>query len=382
MRVIVLVVAIIFSFLNSPLTALGFFGNKDTNEGGEFNRGSALQKDKKLAPEGRTAAMEKALAIESTLRKLSFELTLEYAFFMHGKQRFEVVNSQEFDISKLIYPIKGEILILKGEIGFLSKIFLGGKYGSSEFKKTTCSDEDWGLYDLTWPNGIDNYVDYQITKQDCKSKVYFFDVNLYYRLLAFNRDQAKERFLPSIYVREKQLWDYIQLDKLFFDIFAGYQSQRGRYNMIDPLKEWLRDDEGTSYFMAGLPANINLDSFYKIEYKGPRVGLRAGTQGKLNTKFSFAYAWLKTDAYGWWNLRNYSFQQSGENGGGLDIELEAAYKFTPRLCAGLGYNYFYYQQKKMKESGVQPGYVYEDLDIIRNANCKIYGPSFILKYIW
>jgi hypothetical protein len=197
-----------------------------------------------------------------------------------------------------------------------------------------------------------------------------------------DRNEAKERFLSCISVREKQLWDYIQLDKLFFDIFIGYQSQKGRYNMVDPLRECLLDDEGIHYSVLGLPDNIGLNSFYKIEYKGPRLGFRTGTRGKLNTQFSFAYAWLKTDAYGWWNLRDYSFRQNGKNGRGLDIELEATYRFTPRISAGLGYNYFYYQQKKAKGSGAQPDFVYEDLDIIRNANCKIYGPSFVLKYIW
>lgn len=345
---------------------------------GEFAREYA--QEKKAVPEkGQPEKREEVM--ESSFRKITMELTLEYAFAIGGEQSFKVVDSQENVISKLTYPIDGDIYILKGEIG-LGRIFLGGRYADSQFKRNTNSDEDWNLFDATWPYGTDSYIDYTISKQNCKSKVNFYDLNLYYRLLDYNRDQAKERFFSSVFVRDKQLWDYVQLDKIFFDMFAGYQSQAGRFCMKDPMKERLFEDEGVYYYTTGLPDNIGLDSFYKIEYKGPRLGVRMGTQGRLSSRFSFAYSWLTTKAYGWWNLRTYSFEQNGSNGRGLDFSLELTYRFIPRLSAGLGYNYFLYRQKRMTESGNLPGYVFSDLDGIRNADYKIYGPSFVLKYSW
>ena len=155
--------------------------------------------------------------------------------------------------------------------------------------------------------------------------------------------------------------------------------------MIDPLREWLFFDEGAWYYVTGLPANFGLDSFYKIEYKGPRLGLRAiGSKGKVTTKVWFAYAWLETEAYGWWNLRNLAYWQKGKNGYGIDLGLETTYSFTPWLSMGLGFNYFCYRQEKLKMYAVEAGIPWWEgyQDRIRNADSEIYGPSFILKFIW
>jgi len=38
--------------------------------------------------------------------------------------------------------------------------------------------------------------------------------------------------------------------------------------------------------------------------------------------------------------------------------------FHPRWFAGLNYRYSYYKQEKMRESGSEPGYSYDELDII------------------
>jgi hypothetical protein len=104
--------------------------------------------------------------------------------------------------------------------------------------------------------------------------------------------------------------------------------------------------------------------------------------GKYSARLSFAYSWLKTKGYGWWNLMNYAFEQIGDKGYGLDMEGELSYKLTPRISAGLGYNYFLRKQERLKESGSQPGVSYDDLDIVRNADSKIYGPYAVLRFNW
>ncbi|MBN1913955.1 MAG: hypothetical protein JW788_06100 [Candidatus Omnitrophica bacterium] len=334
------------------------------------------------APVEKEAALKKAEVVDTALREIAIEIALEYAFLNESEQTFEIIDSNEKLISKLTYPAKGELFILKAEVEFPFKVLVGGRFASSEFKKKTCSDEDWQLYDISWPYGTDSYIDYQVTKQDSDSKVEFFDLNVYLRLVDFNRQQAKEKCLSSIFVWGEQIWDYVELERLFFDISGGYQVQKGRYSMVDPIREWQLEDEGAGYYVAGLPAEFGMESFYKIEYKGPRLGFRVGTQGRLSSRFGFSYTLLRTKAYGWWNLRDYTFNQSGKNGYGLDFSFETTYKFTPRIYAGVGYNYLQFRQKKMKESGAQPGYIYEDLDIVRNTDSNVYGPSFILKYIW
>lgn len=308
---------------------------------------------------------ERKRVINKTLDQI--ELSLEYIFAAQGRQTFEVVDSQERRISRLEYPHRGGILIFKGEVGFWSKFSLDGRFGSSFFKKRTAIDQDW------LPPIEDVWLE---SESRCKPVVEFYDFNLYFRLLELNEDKIRQIRLSS---EESTIFDYLMVDSLSFDIFAGYQQQKGRYPMTEGVTT-------ISWWVPVYSPFSGLDSFYKIRYKGPRLGLRAeGSKGKVTTRVSLAYSWLRTKAYGWWNLRDYSFWQSGTRGYGIDIGLEVTYALTPSFSAGLGFNYFYLRQRKLKETGVfysNPANNYNDLDIIRNANCKIYGPSFILKYNW
>jgi len=206
------------------------------------------------AAERDIAAAERDLAMEETLRDITIEVTLEYGFAGGGEQTFELLNSQGGLASRLTYPLRGNIAILKGEIGFWSKLFLGARYGNSFFKRRICTDEDWNIFDPFWPEGTDAFIDYQITNQMSKSKVEFFDLNLYYRLLDFDEEDLAQK---------DDFYDYLGVEKVTLDIFAGYQYQKNRCNMIDPMTEWLFYDEGSWYYLMGLPANIGLNSFYE-----------------------------------------------------------------------------------------------------------------------
>ncbi|MBU0694368.1 MAG: tetratricopeptide repeat protein [Candidatus Omnitrophica bacterium] len=349
-------------------------------ESGFQGRETFGQKQEAALLEEKLIAERKEI-IKKTLRRIAIEISMEY-LWAKGEQSFELLNSQGEMVSKLTYPVKGKMTIFKGEVGFLSKFFLGARYGSSDFKKTVCSDEDWNIHDPTWPYGSDDYVDYQITKQGGKSEVEFFDINFYYRLLDLDKEYTKQKHLSS---EGDTIFDSWVVDNLSLDIFTGYQQQKGRYGMIDPMSEYLRFDEDTWYYATGLPANIGLDSFYKIKYKGPRIGLRAkGSKGKITTKVWFAYAWLKTEAHGWWNLRDLAYWQKGENGSGVDLGFEITYPFTSSFSAGIGFNYFQYWQKKLKMYAVEAGTPWWEgyQDRIRNADSRIYGPSLVAKFIW
>ena len=311
---------------------------------------------------------ERGEAIEKTFRAISIELTMEYIFDAHGEQNFEVIDSQGRRISRLHYPHSGPIIVYKGEIRFLPRVSIGGRYGSSLFKRTTATDTDW------WPPIADVWWE---SNSRTKAEVETYDVNLYYRFLDLNKEQIKEKYLSSPGICE--IFDFLRInnvESIALDIFAGYQQQKGRYGtteLVDTVEWWT-------------PVNIpydGLDSFYKIIYQGPRLGLRGeGSFGKFNTRLSLAYAWLKTKAYGWWNKRNYSFEQNGRKGYGIDIGIETTYKLTPNFSTGVGFNYLLCKQERLTESGNLPGAVYQDLDIIRNANSRIYGLLVLLKYIW
>ncbi len=327
-------------------------------------------------------AAERDYTAEKALRNITIELTLEYGFAAKGEQSFDLMDSEGGLASKLIFPFEGKITVAKGEIGFGSKFFLGGKFGSSNFKKRTCSDEDWNIYDPTWSEGTDEFIDYQITKQMEKVKTEFFNVNFYYRLFDLNKEDLKQKHLFLI---EDVATNSLLIDRLAFDIFVGYQYQKNHCRLIDPMMEYILLDEGSQYYVTGLPDNIGLDSFYKTEYKGPRLGLRAiGSKDKLTAKISLAYAYLETKAIGWWNLRDLSFWQKGGKGSGLDVELEAAYALTPHLSLGVGFDLMYRRQNKLKLHAIEAGLPWWDgyRNRVKNADSILYYPSVFLKLIW
>jgi hypothetical protein len=353
----------------------------------EFMSGQTL-----LMPYQRQIAIEQTLdslegdsvVIENVLRNVAIELTLEYAIGAKGEQSWELVDEQGVLVSRLEYPHRGEMLILKGEVGFKEKFFLGGRYGSSQFRKRVCSDEDWSFFDPLWgpPFGTDQYVDYQITRQLSKSKVDFFDINFYYRFLDLDQEEAQQRRLAA---KGWSIFDFLLIDNLSSDVFVGYQQQNGKYRMIDPMNEKLRADEGSWYYASGYPADIGLDSFYKVKYQGPRIGFRAkGSRDKLTATVSCAYSLLETEASGFWNLRDLSFYQEGKNGYGIDIELGLTYRLTSFFSAGVGFNYLFRRQADLKMYAVEDGTPWWEgyQDRIRNVDSEISCPSLILKFIW
>ena len=178
--------------------------------------------------------------------------------------------------------------------------------------------------------------------------------------------------------------NYLLLDRFCLDIFGGYQQYKGRYTMEDPMIEWVGQDyAGVWWHDPGLPADIGLDSFYKIKYKGPRFGIRLGGRNeKFSSKITFSYALIETEAYGWWNLRDLTFWHSGDDGFAYNIDLDARYHLTPNLFIGLGFHYMKYRQKELTETRILPGYSHYDLDVIRDANNKVYGPSLRVGYMW
>lgn len=304
---------------------------------------------------------ERQKIIEETLRNIAIEISLDY-FLARGDQIFEVVDSIGRKISRLHYSQKGNMFIVNAELRLHPRFSVGGSYGSSRFKHTVSTDTDW------LPALLPNV--YWESNSSCKPAVDNFNIKLYYRLLDLKDVSASDDIKE--YLRIKTF------DKFSLDIFTGYQHQKGRYrttDLVDTVENWTRVTDGA---IAGE------DSFYKIRYQGPCLGLRGSAlfNNWISTRLSFAYTWLDTKAYGWWNLRNYSFWEKGQNGRGLDLNLEIVLHLTKNWFLGTGYNYRYFKQGKMTECGLEEGVRYTDLDIIRNANHKLYGPAFKLGCIW
>lgn len=317
-------------------------------------------------PQNDPAQKKRNSVIEKALSSLEISLDFEYSFGLKGGQTFEIIDSRGRRISKLHYSHRGQMYTFKGEAKILPQLFIAGRYGSSNFKKSNSTDTNW--QPATRP---DIWFE---SHSRTKTALEISDLNFYYRIFDLNTENIRGN------VWLKDLFDYFKIgnknDKITFDLLAGYQWQKGRYgmtNLVDTMEWWVPVNN---------PIN-GQDSFYKIVYRGPRLGFRTqATSGKFSTKIAFAYSLLSTKAYGWWNTTTNIFEQHGKNGYGFDLALELDYEFTPHLLGGVGFNYLLRKQKNLKESANQPGLVYDDLDIVRNTDSSLYGPSIILRYIW
>ena len=157
--------------------------------------------------------------------------------------------------------------------------------------------------------------------------------------------------------------------------------------MMDPyIYKYLliESTEQKHWYGENFPATIGLDSFYKVSYRGPRIGFRLGgsSKEKYFSKMSLSYAMINTDAYGWWNIRDFSFWHQGEEGYAVNMSLDLCYFPKPNWFIGIGWEYMHYDQNKLEASYNIAGFWAHDIDYIRNADNVIYGPSFKLGFIW
>jgi len=310
-----------------------------------------------------------AAKIEEISRDI-FDFSVELLTSAHGEQTFDVIDSDETLISRLKYPYRGQTMIFSAEIYPLSRLSIGGRgcySGILQLSNGTSTDTDW-------KSATGDLVQEE-SNSSAKTELDFFDANIYGRVLNLEKGKDTDIFSKAL--------DFLlvgQKSKLSLDLFGGYQYQRGRFGMFnmtqtvdnyDPVNEKVEGE----------------DSLYKIRYKGPRVGVRGEyVYDRFSTRLSFAYAWLKTKADGFWNLRAYPYDQhsDGHDGFGIDLYGELKYQFTKHISGGVGYNYMIRRQHKMQESGNdQTGSgAYTDYDIIRNANSTFYGPSVFVRVNW
>ena len=309
---------------------------------------------------------EETQAVQETkseeVRSEIIELTLEYLVPVQGEQIFEVVDDGGRTITRVRYPLRGQMLMIKGEARFSPIFSLEARYGTSTFKRYDNIDTSWvpeTSREVWWES-------YSRTK----TELLLAEFNMYLRL--FDSQQGNSAF--------KDLFDLFVLTpqegRLLIDALGGFQYQRSKFKMTDRV-------DTVQWWLPTAAAVGDLDSFYKVAYWGPRCGLRTEIgQNRLSGRLSVIYSWLMTKADGWWNLQNYTFQQHGIGGWGLDVNGEVTYQCTPHLSLGAGYVYSRRDQAKLDESGNNNGAVYTDLDIIRNVDYAIHGPYAALKVIW
>jgi hypothetical protein len=299
------------------------------------------------------------LLIEETLRKLSMELTLEY-FTGRGTQSFQV-GQESLWRSKLKYPRKGGMLIYGAEIKYLP-FSIGGSYGHSYFKRANSTDTDWRLDilpDVWWESN-----------SSCKPLTEIWDINLYCRLLEL---KDKEGLRPE----KKEILGMLRVDSIALDIFGGYQQEKGRYpdtDLVDTVEDWIP--------VPNIPIPGE-DSFFKIKYRGPRLGVRVeGSKGRFSSRISFAYAWLEAEGFGWWNIRRREFLLRSGDGYGINFDLEVLYNPFADLFLGVGYKYMYSKTTGGRYSGVDSGVPVFDLDAWQDSESLLSGAIFIVRYLF
>lgn len=305
--------------------------------------------------------------ITKAMDDAAFKIKVGY-MFLKGEQSFRLLNTTHGgNLSKLTYPIKGGMGFVDTEAKIAPRLFIGGRYAHSNFKRETCRDEDWNF----WMGGL--FIDYHLTEQDSTNKAHLWNANLYYRAFEWDKDDLG-----------KDLTDLLRIDRLYIDAFAGYQYYQGKHTMVDPTTKHLIKIGGV-WFKGNTPYYDGLNSWYEVTYKGPRAGFRIGgsVNERLSSSISFSYAWLRSHAHAYWNLRDFDWNHQGQGlGSALNIDIEAQYYLTAQWFLGAGFHYMQQKHEKFLYSGSQPAGVFTDLDIARDHNMHLYGLSLQLGYQW
>lgn len=304
--------------------------------------------------------------------------------FVRGQQTFRIPHPQGGNLSKLTYPIKGGMGTVNAEVKITPEIFLGGRYAHSNFRNTTSIDADW--IDEEW-EGIWNdefeekEIDEQVTEQNTKNQAYLWDANLYYRAFRFDEEDMGKEFS-----------DLFQLNNLYIDFFAGYQYYKGKHTMIDPITT-VRAREGNKWWYLidpSPPFYVGLNSPYEVTYKGPRAGIRIS--GLMNEKFSsslsLSYAWIKSNADAYWNLRDFSWRHRSKGyGSAFNLDFESEYHFASNWFIGGNFFYTWQNQPKSRYFGNygpegDPVQNYSFEYEARNTRLRLFGVTLKTGYRW
>ncbi|MBN3039777.1 MAG: hypothetical protein JW867_01480, partial [Candidatus Omnitrophica bacterium] len=323
------------------------------------------EKVEKVEKENKTRSRQEI--IKQTLEDARIKIDTEY-MFTAGEQSFEIINSNGGKLSKLTFPIEGGMGIVNAEAKVYPNVFISARYATSNFDKKTSKDEDWNYMSGS------TYVNYQISEQDTKNRAEYWDANLYYRFLDLTKDDLGD-YLSNLFI----------VDRLYLDVFGGYQQYKARHTMIAPATKFLLQMADGSWWTTDLSSYNRLNSQYEVTYKGPRIGLRVGGSitEKLSSNISMSYAWLQTKSHGCWNLRNFNWWHKGDGlGTGFTTDIEALYHFTPNFFLGAGFHYIYQKHKDLLYTGVGSGSDFHDLDQAREEKMVLYGPSLKLGYRW
>jgi hypothetical protein len=310
--------------------------------------------------------------INKTLDELTVKIETGY-MFVRGEHSFRLDHTDyEGNLSKLTYPLRGGMSFIGAEGKMTPRLSLGGRYATSNFSNKTSKDEDWNFWGDH--NGVPTFIDYQITEQDTENEAFFWNADIYYRLLNWEKKDIEEN-----------LADYFVLDKLNLDAFTGYQYYRGRHTMVDPITEYRRLIGSQWWYVPTVPLYEGLNSWYRVTYQGPRVGLRLGGSyaEKISSSLSLSYAFLKTEADGYWNLRDFRWHHEGKGyGSAINVDFETKYFITSNWYLGGGLNYMWQKQKDLLYSGTQPGSSFTDLDIARDTQMSLLGFSLKVGFCW
>ena len=327
-----------------------------------------IEKERLVQAKRQKKDRRRSEVVNEALEDARFKASIDYAY-LFGEQSFRIINSDGSKLSKLTYPLKGGMTIANMEYKITPKIFVGGRWMSSHFKNKTSKDEDWNI----WVNGF-GPASYHVTEHDSKNNAKYFDTNVYYRVADFDRATLGD-----------YLSDFLIVDRLYIDIFGGYQYYKATHISQDPITRHELQDLAGGWWFTPTPYSDGLDSKYEVEYKGPRVGLRVGGSitEKISSNISFSYAWLKTQSSGNWNLRNFNWWHKGNGlGKSFIIDAEGLYHITPNWFVGAGFHYMYQEQKDLLYTGVQPGGFFKDLDQSRDTKMHLFGPSVKLGMRW
>ncbi len=257
-------------------------------------------------------------------------------WYGRGETSFQSPNLDPFISSDLVYPFRGYLAELRGEVSLffpigslIARAGLRGRLAKEIDLTGTATDSDWSFGER-----------WGYSEHDCRTDLLIWDLDAVFSIFPF--DRSGSAFLRSIET----------------GLIVGYGEEKYQFTVRDGWGDYY----GERYYFEGKV------STYDADFTGLRTGifLQAEPLPRLSLDLEAVFIpGLRAEGDGNWILRDYRFHQKAE-GTGAALAARIAYDLTAswRVFAGLR-RVVLTADRRGRESGEEAGgESYSDEDIV------------------
>lgn len=228
-------------------------------------------------------------------------------WYGRGEASFQSPNLDPFISSDLVYPFRGTVGEVRGEVSLLfpigsllARAGVRGRLAGDIDLTGTATDSDW-IFGERWG----------YSEHDCRTDLLIWDIDAVFALHPF------------------ELLDSPILQSIETGVFTGYGEEKYKFTVRDG---WADYDDERDYFSGKV-------STYDSDFTGLRTGIFLRAEPLIRFSLDLEAVFipgLRAEGDGHWILRDYRFHQKAE-GTGAVLSARVAYELTGgcRVFAGV-----------------------------------------------